>query len=359
MKRNVLAATALTIAAAGAGEAGGIMRDGDRSQILFEKGAKGTNYLEFSAAAVAPDVNGSLLGGRLRSGNIQASYQSYSLAYKHQYSDRLSWAIIANQPVGADVSYVAGTPYPFSGSSATIESMAVTGLVKYNLSDRVSAYGGLRAQSMKGNVSIRTVGLPLPPVYDLNVDNDYRLGYVLGAAYEIPEIAMKVALTYDSEIEHSYRDNTGTPFDVTIPQAVTLHAQTGIAQDTLLFGSVRWQEWTEFEIRPRDFLGGLVAIASEPSDIWTYEIGLGRRFSENWSGVVSLGYEEDLGDTVGNLSGKDGYASVGLAVIYETADWEVRTGVKYFDVGGARTGIGADFTDNDALAVGMTVGLRF
>lgn len=356
MRKHALAATALTIAATGAAHAGGIMRDGDRSQILFEDGK---NYLEFSAATVNPNVSGSLLGGRLGSGNIQKTYQNYALGYKHQYNEKLSFAIIANDPVGADVSYTAGTPYPFSGSSAEVDSLAITGLVKYNFSERISAYGGLRVQSLTGNLNIVTAGLPLPAAYTLNVDQDWRTGYVLGAAYQIPEIAMKVALTYESEIEHSFIDNTGTNFDVTIPQAVTLHAQSGIAKDTLLFGSVRWQEWTEFEIRPLDFLGGAVAIAREPSDIWTYEVGVGRRFSENWSGAVTIGYEEDQGDIVGNLSGKDGFTSYGIAMKYETEAWEVTTGIKYFDIGGARTSIGANFTDNDALAAGVKVGFRF
>ena len=356
MRKYALAATALTIAATGVAHAGGIMRDGDRSQILFEDS---TNYIEFSAATVHPNVSGSLFGGLLGSGNIQKSYQNYSLAYKRQLNERLSFAIIANEPVGADVSYVGGSPYPFSSSTASIDSMALTGLVKYNFTERVSAYGGLRVQSLTGDLAIRTVGLPLPAVYNLNVDRDWRTGYVLGAAYEIPDIAMKVALTYESEIEHSFIDNTGTPFDVTIPQAFTLHAQSGIAKDTLLFGSARWQEWTEFEIRPLDFLGGAVAIASERSDIWTYEVGVGRRFTDNWSGALTLGYEQDQGDIVGNLSGKDGYTSVGIAVKYEKADWEVTTGIKYFDIGGARTSIGANFTDNSAVAAGVKVGYRF
>lgn len=356
MRNKALAVTALTIASTGVAHAGGIGRDGDRSQILFEEGK---NYVEVTAGTVSPNVSGSLAGGTLQSGNIQKNFRNFSLGYKHQYNDKLSFAIIANEPVGADVNYIGGTPYPFSGSNAEIDSLAVTGLVKYNFTDRVSAYGGLRIQSLTGNVAIRTVGLPLPPVYNLNVDQDFRAGYVVGAAYQIPDIAMKVALTYESEIEHSFVDNTGVKFDVTIPQAVTLHAQTGIAADTLLFGSIRWQEWTEFEIRPMDFLGGAVAIASEPSDIWTYEAGVGRRFNDNWSGAFTVGYEKDQGDVVGNLSGKDGFTSYGLAVKYERENWEVTTGIKYFDIGSANTSIGANFSGNDAIAAGIKVGFRF
>ncbi len=356
MKKHAMAAAALTIATAGVAHAGGIGRDGDRSQILFEDGK---NYLEFSVATVHPNVSGSLLGGALGSGNIQRSYQNFAFGYKHQLNEKIALGLVVNEPVGADVAYAPGTPYPFSASNAEVESLAATGYVKYNFTERVSAYGGLRVQSLTGNLAIRTAGLPLPPVYNLNVDRDYQLGYVVGAAYQIPDIAMKVALTYESEIEHSFIDNTGTNFDVTIPQAVTLHAQSGIAQNTLLFGSVRWQEWTEFQIRPLDFLGGAVAIASEPSDIWTYELGIGQRFNENWSGAFTIGYEEDQGDTVGNLSGKDGFTSYGIAMKYEKEGWEITTGIKYFDIGSTLTSIGANFDDNSAVAAGVKVGFRF
>ena len=356
MQRNAMAAAALTIATTGVAHAGGIELDGDTSQVLFEEGR---NYIEFTAASVQPNVSGSLLGGALGSGNIQKNFLRFSGAYKFQPNDTWAFAIVANEPVGADVAYAAGTPYPFSGSNAEVESIAFTGYVKYNFTERVSAYGGIRMQGLTGDVAIRTAGLPLPPVYNLNVDQDFRFGYVVGGAYEIPDIALRIALTYESEIEHSFIDNTGTNFDVAIPQAVTLHAQTGVAQNTLVFGSVRWREWTAFEIRPLDFLGGAVAIASEPSDIWTFEAGVGQRFTENWSGALTIGYEEDQGDTVGNLSGRDGFTSYGVALKYEKDGWEVTTGVQYIQVGSAITSIGANFDDNDAVAAGVKVGYRF
>lgn len=348
MKKLALATSALT-AAATIVDAGEIQRDGDRSQILFEESK---NYVEATATVVVPDISGVV--GPFASNNMTETFQLFSLGYKRQVNDRLAFAIVANQPYGADVNYDLGTGYPFAGSNASLDTLAVTGLVKYNFTDRISAYGGLRVQSMSGNV---TITFPVP--YTLAVNNDYQAGYVLGGAYQIPDIALKLALTYESEIEHEFRDNTGTPFNVKIPQAVTLNAQSGIAKDTLLFGSVRWQEWSEFRIAPSDFLGGAVPIASGPSDIWTYELGIGRKFTDNWSGAFSIGYEKDQGDVVGNLSGKDGFMSYGVAVKYETEDWEITTGLRYIDVGSANTTIGANFSGNDAIAFGTKVGLKF
>lgn len=350
MKISILGSAAALTLIAGAASAGGIQRDGDRSQILFEKGE---NYLEFSASLVSPSVSstGAAVGGA--TGNIQSTYQTYHLGYKREVSEKLSFALLAQELVGADVSYPAGPAF-FAGGTATVDSFAVTGLVKYQVNDRFSAYGGLRVQSLKGSVVIPAFG------YRLSVDNDYQAGYVLGAAYEIPDIALRVALTYESEIEHEFRDNAGNPFNVKTPQAATLHVQSGVAQNTIVFGSARWQEWTAFQIAPRDFPLFPAAIASEPSDIWTYEIGVGHRFNENWSGAFTIGYEEDKGDVVGNLSGRDGFLSYGIGMKYSTETYDVSAGIKYIDIGSATTSrVASNFSGNDAVAFGVKMGFRF
>jgi len=374
MKKLALAASALTVTASMA-SAGEIERRGDPSQILFEEGR---NYLEFSVASVTPNVSGTPIGaaaaiGANPTGNMQGRYQTYALGFKHQYNDRLALAFTIDEPVGASVAY-RSAPYTgpstgafFGASSAEVSSIAFTAMAKYQVADQISVYGGLRYQGLKGNLTVilpATGPFGAPGPYTLNVDNDFRLGYLVGAAYERPELAMRVSLTYESKIEHSFRDNNGTSFDVEIPQAVTLRAQSGIAANTLLFGSVKWREWTEFVIQPADFFSystGLpvnTPIAQGLSDIWTYELGVGRRFSDNWSGAATIGYEKDQGDVVGNLSGKDGYISYGLAVSYETEDWKLTTGVRYIDIGSANTSV-SSFSDNDAIAVGVKVGYKF
>lgn len=369
MKHLTLAASALTVAASMA-SAGGIERRGDPSQILFEDGK---NYLEFSAAAITPTVSGSPLAGIPTgpTGNITRRYRSFAAGYKHQLNDRVALAFVIDEPVGAAVSYrtppaVFGGAF-FGGSSADVTSIAFTALAKYQVADRVSVYGGIRHQGLRGNLTVisPTTGfITGPGVYTLNADQDFQFGYLLGAAYEIPDIALRVALTYESEIEHEFSDSNGAPYKVAIPQAVTLHAQSGIAANTLLFGSVRWREWTAFNVQPADFFsfssGAPVnaSIASGTSDVFTYELGLGRRFNENWSGAFILGYEEDQGDVVGNLSGTDGYISYGVGVTYETEDWEVATGLRYIDIGSANTNV-TSFENNDAVAVGVRVGFRF
>lgn len=364
MKAFATLAAALGVVA-GAAQAGSIQRDTDRSQILFEPGK---NYLEFSVVNFTGEISGTGTGAVIpflagsRSGNIFQNYQSYGLGYKLQYNEKLTFALVANNPVGADVAYPI-SPYIFAGSTAEITSLAVTGYAKYQFNENFSAYAGLRVQRLDGEVNLTS---SLAGAYALNVSPDYGYGYVLGAAYEIPDIAMRVALTYESKIDHEFRDNNGTPFDVEIPQAVTLHARSGISPTMLVFGSIRWQEWSQFEVAPADFSTpsalnpqGL-PIAFGADDFWTYEVGLGRRFNENWSGAVTVGYETDAGTPVGNLEGKDGYISYGISAKYSAEAYDVSVGLKYFDLGDTTTTtIASDFSGNHALGVGVKIGLRF
>lgn len=351
MKSKLVSAACAATVAAGAAHAGGIERRGDPSQILFEEG---NQYLEFSVTHVAPNVSGTNTTAAPvgATGNITESYQNWAFGYKHELNDKITLAFVLDEPVGADVNYDTAGAF-FSGSSASVDSIAATALMKYQFTDRFSAYGGLKLQGLSGAITVQPFG---GGPYVLNVDKDYQLGYLVGAAYEVPEIAMRVALTYESEIEHEFRDNSGNPFKVKTPQSVTLHAQSGIAANTLLFGSIRWREWTEFNVSPPEFPAN--PIASGTSDIWTYTLGVGRKFSDKWSGAFSLGYEKDNGDVVGNLSGTDGYWSYGVAAIYQGEGYKITTGVRYIDLGSANTNV-ANFSGNDAVAVGMKVGWTF
>ena len=72
---------------------------------------------------------------------------------------------------------------------------------------------------------------------------------------------------------------TATNFNVTMPETILLEAQSGIAADTLLFGSVRYTAWDGFSITPNrypDGAGGVGgSLVSYTDDVMTYTLGLG------------------------------------------------------------------------------------
>lgn len=365
MNKAAMAAGLLALGASGA-SAGDIERSTQSVAILFEEG----RYAEVNLGFAMPDVRGIVSG--LKSGNMASDFATFSLGYKQPLGPDMDVALIVDQPIGADVEYPSDRIYPLAGTTAELRSNAVTALLRYKLQNNVSVYGGLRAQSVKGTAHILFNTFSPSGVIDYNLETntDYGFGYVLGVAWEKPEIAARIALTYNSAIDHTL-SGTETPvlpgfdsesdFDTTVPQSVSLEFQTGVAPDTLLFGSVRWVEWSEFLIDPaiyqQVFVG--VPLVGYRSDRTTYTLGLGRKFSDSWSGAITASYEPSTGDRTGNLGPNDGFQSIGIGATYTRDAMRITGGIRYVKLGSATTNIDAEFDNNEAVAVGMRVAYNF
>jgi long-subunit fatty acid transport protein len=374
MKR-ILGTAAAMVAAATTAQAGGVEKSTQSVAILFETGS----YAELSFGHFSPDVSGvtgSTVGpftaGR-SSGDMAAGYNTVSLGYKTDLSENLALAIILDEPIGAKVRYpgtIGFSSYPLAGTTADLTSSALTALLKYKFENNVSVYGGLRYQTVKGVVDIPFVGFP-GPGYTLTTNYDSELGYVVGLAWEKPEIAARVALTYNSAITHTLDSfetlnatSLSSTFDTEVPQSVNLEFQTGVAKDTLLFGSIRWVDWSEFVISPPLYSSPLAvndALVEYAKDRVTYNLGIGRRFNEQWSGAVTVGYEASDGERTGNLGPTDGATSIGLAGTYTMDAVKITAGIRYVDIGDATTNppLNARFTGNDGIGVGFRIGYSF
>ncbi|MPQ95463.1 outer membrane protein transport protein [Thioclava sp. JE_KL1] len=372
MKRVMTSMAALAIGA-GAAHAGGVERSTQSVGILFEQG----NYGEVSFGAFNPDVSGSVSYGPLgnpSSGDMAPGYGTVSLGYKQHLSDQWDLAVIFDQPIGAKVNYPAQPAppagYPLGGSQASIKSAAITALLRYKMPNNVSFYGGVRSESASGKVSLPFLN------YKMKTSDETDFGYVVGVAWEKPEIAARVALTYNSKITHDFSATEETvagtfnsSFETTVPESVNLEFQTGIMKDTLLMGSVRWVHWTQFDISPNAYTqsplnGGVYgqgALVEYTDNTITYNLGVGRRFNDQWSGAIMFGYEKHTGKPTGNLGPTDGFKSVSLAASYQaTQNIKVTGGVRYVDIGDATTnGINGDFTGNDGWGAGLRVGINF
>ena len=356
MKR-VYGAAALAVAGSAA-FAGGIDRSGQSISTLFEPG----ELVEFSFGYVSPDVSGTWAAGAISSGDAGDDYWLWSLAYKRPMSEQFDLAVIIDQPFGADINYETGTFYPLTGSYATLRSTATSIFGRYHFSENFSLHGGLRAQRISGEARVTPYG------YTLDARSDIGFGYSLGVAYEIPDIALRAALTWNSPIDHRVDSTeTGfvpgtTTFDMTTPQSVNLDFQTGIAADTLLTASVRWVQWSKFDITPP----GYNTFPGEPiveyeDDRFSYTLGIGRRFNDQWSGSVTLGYEPAVGGTSSNLSPTDGYKSVAFGAAYTQGNMKISGGLRYIDIGSTTTNfpVSGDFSDNSGWAAGLKVSYTF
>lgn len=370
MKASLMAASVLALCA-GTAQAGGIDRSGQGLGALFESG----RYLELSFGSVKPSVTGNDVAafGGGATGSVADRYTQLALSYKYDINDRLSFALNIDQPFGADILY-APTSVALGGTTATAESLAVTGLLRYKFTENFSVHGGVRAD--RGKAFVRLQGLAYGPVngYNVTLSSDIAPGYVIGVAYEKPEIALRVALTYNSAIKHDFEtvERIGAlqvaPASVTevkLPQSVNLDFQTGVAKDTLVFGQIRWADWSSFRLDPAWFVGATGGGLIDLEDSVTYTLGVGRRFSENWSGSISVQYEDKGDPLVSPLAPTNGRIGVTLAGIYTKDNMKITTGINYTKLGNAQPETGtpdvarANMTGNHSLAVGVRVGFSF
>lgn len=386
MKKALLAASALSTTATMA-IAGGVERNALSVGILFAEGDR----VELSFGQVNPSVSGiqaipvSTAPAGADSGDVAGDYNQISFAYKNQLSDRLHLMLLLDEPIGADTIYSPSTSYAYGGgltpfgSTAVLDSKALTAILRYELENNISVYGGVRAQRTSGDVDLFYL-------YTLETSQETDFGYIVGAAWEKPEIAARVALTYQSEITHDFDAlETQAPFpgrtpagpettdlELVIPQSLTLEFQSGVAADTLVFGSVRWRDWSEFVIKPEIFeIGsGGDALVEFDDDTITLNLGVGRRFNEEWSGAIVASHEEPTGGFSGNLGPSDGFSSLGFAVTRTMENVDVTAGARYIWIGDAKTelprafGAGegvklGDFEDNDGWAFGLRVAYNF
>ncbi len=434
--KQLLGGAATLALVAGAASADGISRADVPLSVMFETG----NYAQLSFSHVTPRVSGSyptplnFAGGANTTGNLASSYSNVGGAIKMDLSEQLSVGLFFGQPYGAGANYQQGF---YNGLRADWDSNQFSAVLKYNISDRFSVYGGLRHVTSSADIAIpdslirggvsQTVnenlagldptgsgdaaaglafangtiaaleaapaltpeleaqlaglqqlvatnnavtGAPVGAFnYSAQGNSDSRLGYLVGVAYEIPDIALRVALTYESGLTHKFDTSeqlaafgfgAGGTTEVEMPQSVRLDFQSGVAKDTLVFGSIEWTEWSVWDVAPPEYenaFGG--AVTGLDNDVWKYQLGVGRRFSDAFSGFARVTYESANGGVASRLAPTDGSTSLGIGGTWTRDNVKLTAGVEYVWLGDAEDGSGVKFEDNTAIGVGMSIGFSF
>jgi len=402
--------TALILTAIGAqgAAAGGIDRAANVNDIIFRNG----NFAEIGVSRTVPDVTGtdrpSALPRRYEYQGVADAFTLVNFGIKYDVTDQLSLAFTGQQDYGSDITYD-GSPTTslLGGTSAIADTYALSLLARYKLTENFSVHGGLRADRADGKIKLNGLayggptrfapgGAPLTAAqiarltggaqrsnavsgYEVDLEENWGYGYALGAAYEIPEIAFRLAVTYTSKLTHDFGTTetfagaggtsarfTGSTTSVDTPQSVNVNLQSGVAKDTLVFANYRWADWSEFKINPEQFTKATGAQLVSIDDAHTYEIGVARRFSPAFAGRVSVVRDIVEGDTlVSPLSPTKGYTAVALGGSYTSGSVEYSAGVRYLWLGDASPETGtpdvarADFSDNTAVAFGFRIGYSF
>lgn len=341
MIKTVAGATTALVMSGAIAQAGGFERGGHSLSALFEAG----RYAEFSLGYLSPEVSAEAAP----TGDIMPDGFSMGFAYKADLNDTTSVALIVDQPWQANVQY----PIAFGSSFASLRSTSVSVLGRYKINEGFSVHGGLRYVVVDARVNVLTSG-----VAARSFEKDGDLGYVIGAAYERPDIALRVALTYFSGTDHSLLSTLGNIGTINPPQSVNLDFQTGIAANTLLFGQVRWADWTDTQVNVPPAVAP-ASLISYTNDVVTYTLGVGRKFSDTWSGAVSFGYEKAEGGNASLLAPTDGYKSIQVGATYTMDNMKISGGVRYVDLGNANTAALGPFANSDAVGLGLKVGYSF
>lgn len=366
---TTLLAGCAAVMAAGHGHAGGFSRGTADTDILFEEG----NFnMRSGVAIVMPKrgfatvtPKGSTTPIKSTDGDYSQQYTIPSAAVKFNLTDDLRCAGTYTQPFGADSVYgpqatLLGAMADGTGTASEefiTNEFGATCAYKFDLQKgRLWLLGGGFVQDFSYTQKIVFAPL-LPPGFEplagtnatLKFEEGYTPGFRIGAAYEIPEIALRAQVIYRSAVSHTAEGTFRTAVDNldpdgpgpmpvfgtgktigygTLPQSVELRMQSGIAPGWLAFGSVKWTDWSVLDKLDYSVLGGPLVGNQELEyyfrDGWTVTAGVGHSFSESVSGVLGFTWDRGVSTTEDTLS--DTYTLAAGVALKDKLGGEVRFG---------------------------------
>ena len=320
--------------------------------------------------SLSVDINGTLIdqGETEFSEDFVVPFASIGL----KLSDNVRCVGSYSQPYGAASQYEGAAQFQVAAQSIDTFELGATCSFGYEVGPGIAyGIGGVFYERLEYNQSrdFRVLpGNPLGAVAQsrISVDSE-EVGFRLGAAYEIPDIALRASLTYRSETNHDVEGTfSDTPFQgifggralalgdaanelataaanaqaagnaqlaaqlaaqanaigsqamqqgalalgagatqqagafgsATLPQQIELSLRSGINPSTLLFGSVKWTEWSSIQqIDLNDTISNAAFTNFQGffEDGFTVTVGVGRKITEELSGSLAFTWDEGVG----------------------------------------------------------------
>jgi long-subunit fatty acid transport protein len=349
MKLKITTSAAILGALTSPAWAGSLERNNMPIELLFDSG----NVLQFSYTAPSPNLSAAPFGS---TGSVLNDFSTLGFAFKTDLNDDLAIGVFFNQPFGADNGYESG---PVAGYAIDFVSNEIAVVLSYQMNPNLSFHGGLRAVQSELDLSVPPAG-----GYTLQTGSDTGFGYLLGASYVVPERGARMTLTYQSSVKHTF-DSTefgSTAFGETeaeLPQSLKLDGEIALSSNTLLFGSVKWSDYSNFDVAAPGF-SALVApgsVIDYQEDNISVSIGLGRSINDEWSVFGILEAQLADGEQTA-LRPYDGSRAVTLGARYSSGQYEVTAGAQYRQFGDSVVS-GATFSGNDAVSPFFTVAYSF
>jgi long-subunit fatty acid transport protein len=276
---------------------------------------------------------------------------------------------------------------PFTGDTGTIAAdlnmPSLAALVTYDINDNFSLIGGFKRVTVPGGASVKTFN---------NTDNDNTLGAdtgiggaedlpdatstwtlsdtsaagaVYGLSYARSDIALRVTLLVEEAIGLSI-DTTGAgaiaangTSTASVGDAISIAFQTGIAENTLLYGNYRISKWKDNQVSVPTVAG--LAQLSDFDDGDSWSLGVARRINDSLAVSVSYFSDPGDGDDASELSPTGGNRAItaGAKVgVMDNAD--LTLGATWSQRGDATTAnLGAELNKSIVTTLGAKLSYKF
>ena len=334
--------------------AGGFETTALSTSFMYESGS----YGEASLSSRTYDITGTVYAP---TGSPVKNLSKPAFAFKSDIFDNVALGLsYYNQGAvqldysGAGSALAAGLPVV----DLTIDALTLQ--AKYDYSKNIAVIAGIKnttVQDATANI-FQTV-----PLAASTITGKSEMGYIVGAAYSIPEIAFRAELLYETETNFSLDTASAAGAGKTtgsIPDYMTLNFQSGVADGTLVFGSMRRADWANHQLRVHP----QATDTSSFTNTTTINVGVGRKVTDALSLIGTYGTEAK-GDAAGTslLSMTNGYQGITIAGRYTLENATITAGYNYTMFGDKTVtppGLAAgSFTGNKVTGFGVKVGFSF
>lgn len=335
------------------------------TSFMYDKG----NLISFGSVRKDFSVNGSAFG---TTSSLIGDRSASNFSAKYQVNEKLALGLTAYDSGAIHINYqgaggagVYGSTVNVAGPKVDLVSDSVAVMSKYALSDSFSVTAGVRYDTFKvSNADI--FKFPSGGGTPSNIASESDIVPVLALAFEKPEIALRVELVKQAKsfvsmhtictgIPCATGDSTGG-----LAEYLTLNFQSGVAENTLIFGSVHTGKWASSQLSVADTTPATATSAFEDST--EYSLGFGRKFTDTISGSISYNWEPEGSSTTTSLfTVNNGYKGVSLGVKYAVENFEIAVGYNYTKLGKVTyTPLGGNTLEGNTVnAVGAKATIRF
>jgi long-subunit fatty acid transport protein len=341
--------------------------------FMFTEGSNA----EIGFASVSPSlpaVKGTGSAFTFASGlDVAPSFSAVTGSVKTEMGDSFDLGLFyTSQGNGVGIDY--GTITGLEGNitiKADLEIPTLAAIGRYKINDAMSVFIGAKQTTVKAGATLK-LGMDSNSNLNPDVTSHWELakksgiGAIYGAAYEMPEIALRVVLTIEDDIDLKIPAtakgglaDTGTA-TASIGDAMSLNFQTGIAEDTLLFGNIRRSNWKDNQVKVPVLVAGLTQVSSF-SDGDSYSLGIGRKINDDLSVSISGFYDGSSGGAISELAPTGSTKTLSVGGKYAIADnADLSIGGSYSQRGDALTGsYKASLTDSEVISLGAKIAFSF